>query len=177
MKGFIRKGAVIVAAGMMLTGCGEELKVMTESEEAVIVNYSAGTVAKFNKRQQDGLTAVALPEEETSEQEEENTQEQAAEEQTKDEKHTEEADNRETSKEEDKKSEADKSLVQVLSLSDMVIKYTGYEVRDSYEESNYFSMKASEGKTYFVMKYTITNKGSEEKVCDILKKKRYFPYH
>ena len=35
-------------------------------------------------------------------------------------------------------------------------------------------MVADEGNTYFVMKYTLTNTGNEEAVCEILKKQPIF---
>ncbi len=50
MKKFIKMGTALVAAAFLLTGCGDEMAVLTESEEAVIVNYSAGTLAKHNSR-------------------------------------------------------------------------------------------------------------------------------
>lgn len=170
MKGFMKKGAVIIVAGMLLTGCGEELTTLTESEEAVIVNYSAGTLAKFNKRQQDGMTAVALKEEtETDEMtvSEEN-------EQTDEQEKQESQDKQDADTVDAQEGEAEVSLNQALGLTGVEIKYTGYEISSSYEESDYFSMAATEGKTYFVMKFNLTNAGSEEMMCDILNQKPIF---
>lgn len=170
MKGFMKKGAVIIVAGMLLTGCGEELTTLTESEEAVIVNYSAGTLAKFNKRQQDGMTAVALKEEtETDEMtvSEEN-------EQTDEQEKQESQDKQDADTVDAQEGEPEVSLNQALGLTGVEIKYTGYEISSSYEESDYFSMAATEGKTYFVMKFNLTNTGSEEVKCDILNQKPIF---
>lgn len=171
MKGFMKKGAVIMAAGMLLTGCGEEMTVLTESEEAVIVNYSAGTVGKFNKRQMDGLTAVVPKEEELVSQEEEQIQEEPIQEEQAQEQQTQEQEeNPGTSQQE----EPEMSLTQILGIPGVEFAYTGYELSNNYEESDYFSMAAPEGSTYFVMKYTITNTGSEEAACDILSRKAEF---
>lgn len=171
MKGFMKKGAVIMAAGMLLTGCGEEMTALTESEEAVIVNYSAGTVGKFNKRQMDGLTAVVPKEEELVSQEEEQIQEKPIqEEQTQEQQTQEQEENTGTSRQE----EPEMSLTQILGIPGVEFVYTGYELSNNYEESDYFSMAAPEGSTYFVMKYTITNTGSEEAACDILSRKAEF---
>ena len=171
MKGFMKKGAVIVVAGMLLTGCGEEVTTLTESEEAVVVNYSAGTLAKFNKRQQDGMTVVAPREEEVSEEE---TEEPVVPEEE-DSKEQEKPDEQESTTEADKPEKTEEvDLTQAIGVPGVEVKYNGYEVRDVYEESDYFSMAATEGKTYLVMKYTLTNTGSEEAVCDILAKKPIF---
>ena len=74
MKKFIKMGTALVAAAFLLTGCGDEMAVLTESEEAVIVNYSAGTLAKHNSHQQEGMSAV-YPKEEEEEEEEEGEEE------------------------------------------------------------------------------------------------------
>lgn len=170
MKGFMKKGAVIIAAGMLLTGCGEELTTLTESEEAVIVNYSAGTLAKFNKRQQDGLTVVAPKEEEAEQEESVVPQEEEVKENQQNQDKTDDV--QETVEQEETETEV--SLTQALGIPGVEVKYTGYEIRDSYEESTALSMVADEGNTYFVMKYTLTNTGSEEAICEILKKQPIF---
>lgn len=171
MKGFMKKGAVIIAAGMLLTGCGEELITLTESEEAVIVNYSAGTLAKFNKRQKDGLTLVALKEEEADEEETViPNEEEIREEPESQDKPDDTQEPSETGEEE----KQEVSLTQALGIPGVEVKYNGYELKSDYEESDYFSMTAAEGNTYFVMKYTLTNTGSGEAVCDILDMKPVF---
>lgn len=173
MKGFMKKGAVIIAAGMLLTGCGEELTTLTESEEAVIVNYSAGTLAKFNKRQQDGLTVVAPKEEEAEQEESVVPQEEEVKENQQNQQNQDKTDDvQETVEQEEAETEV--SLTQALAIPGVEVKYTGYEIRNSYEESTALSMVADEGNTYFVMKYTLTNTGSEEAVCEILKKQPVF---
>lgn len=174
MKGFVKKGAVIIAAGMLLTGCGEELTTLTESEEAVIVNYSAGTLAKFNKRQQDGLTAVAPKEEEAEQEESVVSQEEETKDNQNNQDNQDKADDGQETVEPEEVAEPEVSLTQALGIPGVEVKYTGYEIRNSYEESTALSMVAAEGNTYFVMKYTLTNTGSEEAVCEIVKKKPIF---
>ncbi len=171
MKGFMKKGAVIIVAGMLLTGCGEELTTLTESEEAIIVNYSAGTLAKFNKRQPDGLIVVAQKEEEADEAETETPKE----EEKKDEQESQDKpDNTQEPLEPEEEAKPEVSLTQALAIPGVEVKYTGYEIRDNYEESAALSMVPEEGNTYFVMKYTLTNAGSEEAVCEIVKKQPIF---
>ena len=48
MRRAIKKGTVLIAAAVLLTGCGEEMAPLTESEEAIVIQYSAGTLAKHN---------------------------------------------------------------------------------------------------------------------------------
>lgn len=174
MTGFMKKGAVIIVAGMLLTGCGEELTTLTESEEAVIVNYSAGTLAKFNKRQQDGMTAVALKEETETDEMTVSEENEQTDEQTDEQEKQESQDKQDADTVDAQEGEPEVSLNQALGLTGVEIKYTGYEISSSYEESDYFSMAATEGKTYFVMKFNLTNTGSEEVKCDILNQKPIF---
>ena len=173
MKGFMKKGAVIIAAGMLMTGCGDDMKVLTESEEAVIVNYSAGTVAKFNKRQQDGLTVVAQ-QEETEEDEEVTSKDEPKEEQQTPEDVKEDAPQEDTSQAETtEETETAQSLSQVLGVPGVEIQYTGqYEVNSNYADGKLNLPEA--GYTYFAMKFTITNTGTEDAVCDILGKTPIF---
>lgn len=175
MKGFMKKCAVIIAAGMLMTGCGDDLKVLTESEEAVIVNYSAGTVAKFNKRQQDGLTVVGQKEEAEEDEDvtskEESKEEQQTTEDVKEDTTQEDAVQEDTTQAETTQTE--QSLSQVLGISGVEIQYTGqYEVNSNYADGKLNLPKA--GYTYFAMKFTITNTGTEEAVCDILSKAPIF---
>lgn len=176
MKGFMKKGVVVIVAGMLLAGCGEELTTLTESEEGIIVSYSAGTVAKFNKRQQDGITAVVAEQEETEKidsQEEELGNEPDAPDNPDDQSNT---DNQEAGTEPSPQetTEPQVSLSQALGIAGVEVEYNGYELSSGYEESNYLSMTASEGNTYFIMKFTLTNTGSEGVVCDILNKRPVF---
>ena len=54
----IRITAVLFAVAVALSGCGEALYEMTAEEEAILVNYAAQSVAKFNTYQQDGEVFV-----------------------------------------------------------------------------------------------------------------------
>ena len=74
MRNVMKIGAVLVAAAMFLAGCGDPMVSLTEDEEDIVVNYSAGTLAKHNSYQQEGMTAL-FPEEEPSEEEAEEPEE------------------------------------------------------------------------------------------------------
>lgn len=165
MKGFIKKGAVMVIAGMLLTGCGDKLKTMTEDEEAIVVNYSAGMIRKFNTRQPDGIVGL-LPKEKEPE-EEQPSQEQETDNQNKTESGTDQENN--TGGEDNKPSAEQKvALTDAISIQGLEFKYDSYEVTDNYRQSDIFSMTAPEGKTYLVLNVTISNTGGQDVECDLL---------
>ena len=67
MKKFITRGIALAAAAMFLTGCGDGMPIMSEAEEAIVISYSAGVLAKRNRYQPEGLTAVYEGEEDEEE--------------------------------------------------------------------------------------------------------------
>ena len=75
MRNVMKIGAVLVAAAMIFAGCGDPMVSLTEDEENIVVNYSAGTLAKHNGYQQEGMTALFPEEEEPSEEETEEPEE------------------------------------------------------------------------------------------------------
>ena len=56
----IKTMAAMTAMAMLLGGCGDAPYELTESEEDIIVNYSAHVVTKFNTDQKQGLTYVNM---------------------------------------------------------------------------------------------------------------------
>lgn len=171
MKGFMKKGAVIIAAGMLMTGCGDSLKVLTESEEAIIVNYSAGTVARFNKHQQDGLTVIAQKEDAENDEDVTSQDEQNEEQQNPEDVQEENTTADTTQTEANQTAQTVESLSQVLGIPGVEIQYTGqYEVNSNYPQLN----PPKEGYTYFVMNFTITNTGTENVDCNITDKSPVF---
>ncbi len=170
MKGFIKRGAAIVVAGMLLTGCGEELKTLTESEEVLIVNYSVGIVGKFNRYQEDGITAVVPPEEVDAE----DTEDTSGEDTDKDTEKTPEGktnkDKGKTPEEDEKEVKEAMNLTEAVAIPGIEVTYEGYDMSKSYQEGDSFLLDAPEGKTYFIMKAKITNTGNEEIECNILNK-------
>lgn len=60
MKNVMKIGTALVAAAMLLAGCGDSMMPLTEDEESTVVNYSAGILAKHNSFQQEGMTLSVL---------------------------------------------------------------------------------------------------------------------
>ena len=165
MKKFIKKGMPLMLAALFLTGCGDELAVMTESEEFIVVNYSAGTLAKHNSYQQEGLTMVYPKEDEDvfSEEEEketDETKEPEAETEGGGESQGEQAGGEEAS--------AAVSFTEALAVPGVEFSYKDYSVSNSYQQGGYFSLDAAEGNTFVILNVNMTNTGTEASACNLL---------
>lgn len=177
MKEFIRRGMVLVIMAVFLTGCGDEMFPLTEGEEAIIVNYSAGTLAKHNRRQQEGLTMVA-PKEEEEEKEEPIPEEETKEEETKEEEQDTEktADSSDDSAETEEAEEetAQVTLTEALAISGIEFSYTDYSFTGHYQQGESYSLDAAPGNTYLMLNVNITNTGSKAVQCDVVSKQPKF---
>lgn len=176
MRNVMKIGAVLVAAAMLFTGCGDPMVSLTEDEEAIVVNYSAGILAKHNSFQQEGMTALYPEEEELSEEEVEEpdeTEEPTEGEQKQDDKQPEETDKQP----EEKPSEEEAgqlTLTEALSVPGVEFSYHDYSTADSYREGDYFSMDASEGNVLLMLNVNMTNTGNKAADCDLLAKQLMF---
>ncbi len=181
MRRAIKKGTVLIAAAVLLTGCGEEMAPLTESEEAIVIQYSAGTLAKHNSYQQEGMTAL-YPEEEEEQEEEQEPEEKKEEKKTESEEknkkeETDSKDKKEDNKEKDtaQTEEAGQlTLSEALAVSGVEVSYKDYSVSSSYKQGEYFSLDAAAGNTFLIMNMNITNTGSQAVDCDLLTKQPIF---
>ena len=173
MKKFIKKGTVLVAAALLLTGCGDKMAVLTESEEAVIVNYSAGTLAKHNSYQQEGMMAVypREKEEEPAEgptpdtEEKEGQQGQGTE------------DGGEKGQEEAGEGQGASNAVnmtEALAVPGIEFSYKDYSTSDTYRQGEYFSLDAKEGNVFVILNVNMVNTGQEAVACDLLARQPIF---
>ena len=175
MKKFIKQGSALVAAAILLAGCGEEMVPLTESEAMVIVNYSAGTLAKHNRHQQEGMAAV-YPKEEEEEVIPEEEEAKKPEEQEK----QEENGGQQSSSGENEASGSEKpapeavTLTEALAIPGLEFSYKDYSVSNTYKQGDYFSLDAKEGNTYVILNVNIANTGSETVNCDLLLKQPIF---
>lgn len=177
MRKFIKLGTVLVAAALLFTGCGNPMVSLTEDEEAIVVNYSAGILAKHNSFQQEGMTAV-YPEEPEETEETEETEEPDKKEEPKEKKEDkEEKPQKPEEKQEDGSSEEDSgplTLTEALAVPEIEFSYHDYSTTDNYSQGDFFSLNASPGKVYLLLNVNMTNTGSKAAECDILSKQPTF---
>lgn len=178
MRNIIKLGTVLVAAAMLFSGCGNPMVPLTEDEEAIVVNYSAGILAKHNSFQQEGMTAV-YPEEESEESEEtdeteepEKTEEPEEEQEDKKEKPQKPEEQPEDASSEEGSGQL--TLTEALAVPEIEFSYHDYSTTDNYSQGDYFSLNASPGKVYLLLNVNMTNTGSKAAECDILTKQPTF---
>lgn len=154
--------AAALFAAAVMSGCGEKPYELTEKEEALIVDYSAHVVAKYNAYQKEGLTMV-FPEE--TEATEENT---AAAEETLPEQSAGTDVSSETAQPpvtEDTQIQEETyvpaSWNEVFAVPGIEFSYVGASFADSYMEDDYFAMYPDAGKKYLLLEVNIMNTGSE----------------
>lgn len=153
MKNFKRYLFIGVAVmTLFLTGCGTQLYELTAEEEDLIIHSAAYFVAKHNIQQKDGVSGYPLPE---SFDEEESESEPESETELED-----KNDGSGSVGETDsaKPSEDMISLAQLIGhADDLKVTYEGSYVANSYMEGSAYFVDAEEGKTFYVMKFNLTN--------------------
>lgn len=183
MRNVIKIGAALVTAAIFFAGCGDPLVPLTEEEESIVVNYSAGTLAKHNSYQQEGMTAI-YPEEEEEPEETEEPQEKESSEDTKgqeedkkDKDKTQEKGEEPENKSEDasaKEETKQLTLTEALSVPGIEFSYHDYSTAVNYKQGEAFSMDASAGNILLMLNVNMTNTGSKAAECDLLSKQPQF---
>ena len=146
MKKFKRFLCIGVAMMLLLlTGCGTQLYELTAEEEELIVHSAAYFVAKHNIQQKDGVNGVPLPD--------------SFEEETESEAETEsEGDASGETGESSKPADEGVVLAELIGHKDTLkVSYEGSYVSNSYKEGNAYIVDAEKGKTFYVMKFKLTN--------------------
>ena len=175
MRKIIKKGTVLAAAAVLLTGCGEPMASLTEREEDIVVQYSAGTLAKHNSYQQEGMTAV-YPEEEEPEEDEpkqEDTEEKK-EPKTQDSEEQKNPEKEQKKEENNSKTDGQLTMTKAMGISGVEFSYKDYSIVSGYSQGDYFSLDASPGNVFFVLNVNITNTGNKTVQCDLLTKQPIF---
>ena len=170
--------AVVLTMALVMSGCGDKPYTLTNQEKAIIVNYAAHVVAKYNKRQPDGLCYTA-PTQDT-----ENTEQQASTEaesgqapEAETSKGTAGGTTQQTTSEEPAEQSTQipiNSLTAALGLTGLSAEFTGSEVKASYEQPDYFALEASSGKTFLILHIKLSNTTKSDIACDMLSKKVAF---
>lgn len=165
----------MMAVMMGISGCGNTIPDMSEEQEAIVTEYAAGLLLKYDKNYTTRLVdeeekeAAKEPEaelEEPLEQEAEKEEPSVSENQVMDEKNGVAG------------LEAVVNIGSFLELGAVQVDYQGYEIVDSYTEGSgadlAFAMDASPGAKLVVTKFLLTNTGMEDAVCDMLSKEALF---
>ena len=155
----------IAICSIFLSGCGTELYELTAEEEELIVHSAAYLIAKHNIQQKDGVSAEVHIDDVVDEQPE-------LEELEKEEPETELAEEvvdggNAVAEDETEAGDASVSLAEVIGhATDLTVSYGGSYLAENYVEGNAYSVDASAGKTFYVMKFTITNVTEQEVLLD-----------
>ncbi len=143
----------IAACSLFLGGCGDALHELTVEEESLIVHYAAYVVAKHNIQQKDGMSGVYIPEAVP-----ENTESVETPENTEISDNTQMPEGQGGTTETPQVNDTTVTLAEAIGhSSDLTIAYGGSYVSDNYIEGSAYSIDASAGNTYYIMKFVLSN--------------------
>lgn len=166
----------VATAMISLVGCGNQIPDMTQEQQALVVEYAAGEVLKYDKNYRSKLNVEVLSEPEAldaqegaSEQAPEPEQEQPV-----------QGAQQEpiAAAQEVPVIEKQATIEELLGLPDVTFTYTGYELCDTYpmdqSEEAYFYMSATEGKKLLVLKFQARNNSEAEFILNMEQTKSHF---
>lgn len=172
----------IVSASFYLIGCGNTIPEMSEEESAMVTEYAAGLLLKYDKNYNTRLVKTKAVQAEAVEETEK--QEQASEtasDNTVSEKNTQGVVSENNAGDATAEAVMKNTVADIgsfLELDGIKVDYQGYEVLDSYAGADAgelaFVMDAAKGAKLIVTKFTLTNTGAEDTVCDVLSKEPHF---
>lgn len=155
----------VAVASLLLSGCGTQLYELTKEEEDLIVHSAAYFVAKHNIRQKDGVSAVVDPDSvvlESESEEIENIMESDT-----------EMGEVIVGTLEDTGAEGttvDDTIVTMANAvghgNDLMITYNGAYVANNYVEGDAYSVDAENGKSFYIMQFTVANLTETEVLLD-----------
>lgn len=156
--------AAAVAAMLLLGGCGAKPYELTERETAIITDYSAHILAKYNAMQKEGLSYV----EETEAVEEDSSEEKQQPQDT-------EADTAESGEDAPENGDSDSGLTQktldeLFGMDGVSIRYQGARLIDNGMQDSGYALNVTPGKVYLALDMIITNSGGSDAVFDILER-------
>lgn len=154
--------AILICATVMLTGCADAMPDLTEEENAIIAEYAAGILLKYDKNYTEALpimeeTVEEVVVEENVTEEPETVSENIVEQES-------------VALTEDTTETIVTDIGLFLGLQGINIKYTGCELAASYTEGENiaFSLDATPGNQLLIAKFDMTNTDSVDQNVDIL---------
>lgn len=174
----VAAGALALVVSAMACGCGDQLYELTEEEQAIVVQFSAHAVSKFNKRQTEGVedvTALKAKLEQDAAEEEQRRKEEEQQAQQEKPQAPENAQGSAGTADDAKTPEASYvSLGEALGLNGIEASYSGYETVQAYRETQSFIVSAENGKELLVLHVNLKNSGDRTAKCNILSKMPVF---
>lgn len=168
---YAKVSAVMLISALSLSGCGNAVTYMSSEESAMIGEYAAAILLKYDANHKSRLVDLSTIEEEPEavEHEKEVAEEKETEENTtpvieKDESGVE-------GKGETTPMATAQDMASVCKLPEGIeITYKGFELLQSYSEkgNDYFSLEASEGKKLLLLSFDLKNDSGENQDIDIL---------
>lgn len=173
-----RNAELLMLIGVMglLTGCGNTIPEMTSEQQELVVEYTVGTVLKYDRNYENRLVKVSeleadeelLPEEVPDRDQE--IQEQGSELPELSQTTASEGD---APKGTDAEQGADvTSIEEFLQTEQLTFRYAGFEVVDQYPERNeeeelFFAMTATEGQKLLVLRFDVENSSGTDADLDM----------
>ena len=156
-----------VTASLSMTACGAAIPDMTEEQNAVLVEYAAGLLLKYDENYHSRLVDAPEVMEEAEPEDEAFVEPQPEEEP---EETTQVVDISEESQEPE--AVIYRSIEEFYGIDGVVIDFAGYEIKDMYPDDNaddlFFAMNASAGCKLAVLHFDVTNISGQDKNLDIL---------
>lgn len=167
-------GGLLLTASVFFAGCSNAIPEMDEDTKALVVEYAAGIVEKYDQNYVVKLKEVSetedviLPAEETAEASDADSFASAPETNIPD---TENGDVYDESFAQEAEKTIPESLEEFLQTEGVSFRYEGYETTSFYPnngEELYFVMNATEGSKLLVLHFTVRNDSQEEKQIDLI---------
>lgn len=184
MKKIIYYSGLLIAGAVLLSGCNNQIPEMTEEEKAMVVNYAADIVQRYDSNHPAKLQTLT-PEPEVS-MPEEPSDEISLPDETKEEQIPDGSQEPEASEAQDMENEVidntdestEVTMDDFLQLEKFHFSYEGYEITEEYpdfETESYFAMNATTpDHTLLVLKFSASNQSQTEETLDMIQKKVRF---
>lgn len=173
MKNKKMRPFIILLAGTLivsLSGCGNTIPVLSEEQEALVVEYASTAVLKHDANYQGKLVDLSTLKNEEETPVEETMQAPAEEADIPKEPEQMQEPQQDVFSAEQAEAEIQADAEQILGLQDVSLTYSGYEVDEFYPKNGneiYFVMNATPGNNLLVVKFTLRNLLNEEQDIQI----------
>lgn len=165
----IKTAALLLALSLTAGGCVEKPYELTDEEQAVIVNYAAHVVAKYNTWQPDGISRLSQARYDELMARENPAGEDVAETETEQSPQGTPDTPQNTAEPSGNAQSEEASLSDFVGKKGISAEYTGAELLDSYTDSGAYALDAEPGKKLLAVHITLTNTRKKKDVsCDLL---------